>query len=523
MKNKLKCILVFLFLLNVFSTEVLFASANEFSVSDLSVDIQKINPLIVDGNDSGLKFTNNLQDKSTDKNTNVKIIPQNNNVSHETFNNEKEEQLSSRASSGLFYDVSAITNGNGSTKIIFSVTKDFPTNVQIINFPFRLIFDVPLPYRWSVPSNSLSNASLAKVISSISYGNSSSDTLRILANLKYPVNINNAVLVKNEKDNNYKFMLDVRQADVLTSLLSSNTIVVPRTQEYYSILQASSVNQKKVITEQKSEVAINSWVGGYLDNVIYPRPYEQKAKGVDNSSKTAVVVIDPGHGGKDPGAMPSITSNVREKDIVLNISKYVSSNLLNNPKISVVLIRNGDYFVPLKDRILWAKKFNADLFVSIHADRAPSPEYSGLSVYTLSNTASDAQTQVIAIDQNRSDLIAGLKDNEDSEVSRILINLLQRLKINDSVALAKSILNSVANDVKLLPNPIRFAGFAVLQVPEIPSVLVETGFLSNNHDTTNLVDPIYQQLIASKISKGIEDYLVLNKKINNNTLTSNTN
>lgn len=508
MKNKLRIILSLLFLSNILYCVNLFANNAEFNVPTLSLDTNELSIFDTNKSINRDKFRNSVQ--KVDKN-----IPNITSDNRKGIEINHTSNKSSKIVEGEFYDVVATQNNNGTSTISFSFTKEFPTNLQIINFPFRIIFDVPQPYKWRVPFSSLENYNLAKIFSSISYGKVGEGSFRILANLKYPVNISNAVVVKNSNDSNYKFIIDVRQADTLTSLLSSNTLVIPRTAEYYNLLNKSSENQQNISVNTKTEVAINNWVGGYLDNITYPRPYLQVPEKANAAgSKRYVVVIDPGHGGKDPGAMPSLTSSVREKDIVLAISKYISNNLLRNPNIAVVLLRTGDYFIPLKDRILWAKRFNADLFVSIHADRAPSEESFGMSVYTLSNVASDAQTQVIAADQNKSDIIAGLKDNDDSEVSRILINLLQRLKVNDSVILAKSILNSVSTDIKLLPNPIRFAGFAVLQVPEIPSVLIETGFLSNTSDTVNLKDQRYQQLIASKIAKGIEDYLISNDKAN---------
>ncbi|KAL0263805.1 UNVERIFIED_CONTAM: hypothetical protein PYX00_011104 [Menopon gallinae] len=270
-----------------------------------------------------------------------------------------------------------------------------------------------MPYKWEVPEESLENPSLTRVVSSIKYGNPDESTFRILANLKYPVNINRAFIAPN--NDNYKFVVDFRQADMLTNLLNSSTVVIPQSKEYYAMLEHNAVIEQQKNFADKREIAISKWLDSYLKNVNYPTPILQRDK--DQNPKV-IVVIDPGHGGKDPGAMPSPDSNIKEKDIVLSISNNIVGNLLKNPDIGVVLTRRSDYFVPLKDRILWAKKFNADLFISIHADRAPSSDSSGLSVYTLSQNASDAQTQVIATNQNKSDIIAGLNDDEDTEVSR---------------------------------------------------------------------------------------------------------
>lgn len=410
---------------------------------------------------------------------------------------------------GHIVDVQAVNN-TPNTLLSFDVTKNFSTQIRIINFPFRLVFDAPMPYDWQVSNKSLNNVELANTVSSIHYGVTDHSTFRVLANLKYPVSINNAFLINSNHD--YKLVINYRQSDMIGSLLNTSTIVTPRTKEYYALLQRNNEQNLNNVIDEKRELAINKWINSYLQNTSYPAP---KLESANASGYKAVVVIDPGHGGKDPGASPNYNNDIKEKDIVLKIGTRVKDILLQNPQIAVVLTRRGDYFVPLKDRTLWAKNFNADLFVSIHADRAPSPEFSGVSVYTLSSRASDVQSQVIATDQNKSDIIAGLSPDEDSEVSKILINLLQQVKLSSSADLAKSILNSVSESINLLPNPMRSAGFVVLQVPQVPSILIETGFLSNVKDTRYLSNPEYQNLMAEKIASGIINYLLANHKINN--------
>ncbi|MGV3278490.1 N-acetylmuramoyl-L-alanine amidase [Rickettsiales bacterium LUAb2] len=407
---------------------------------------------------------------------------------------------------GEVIDIQA-TSKDDVTRIIFDVSKDFSTEVKIVNFPFRLMFDLPTPYVWKVDNSSLDNPDLDKVMRSLRYGYPNANVFRVIADLKVPVNVDRAFLVP--YNNNYRFVIDLKPANVLTTLLNSSTLVVPSTEASYVNLAQINTKDQVAINDQKRNIAVNKWVDSYLSSVNYPLPVVE-----GNPNSKVVIVIDPGHGGKDPGAMPSPDSPINEKTIVLQIAKLIKEDLLKNQEVQVILTRRGDYFVPLKDRILWAKKYNADLFVSIHADRAVSNDSSGMSVYTLSEKASDAQTQVIATDQNKSDIIAGFNiGEEDTQVSRILISLLQRVKVNDSVTLAKDVLSSASTNVNLLFNPLRSAGFVVLQVPETPSILIETGFLSNDGDVNKLTNPQYQAIIAQKITEGIEQYLWDSKKL----------
>ena len=205
-----------------------------------------------------------------------------------------------------------------------------------------------------------------------------------------------------------------------------------------------------------------------------------------------------------------------EKDIVLEVAKLLKVYLEDNDKIAVVLTRADDYYLPLRDRILWAEQFAVDLFVSLHADNSEtSTNSSGLSIYTLSEVASDIQAQKLANNANQSDIVAGVTASiEDEMVNRILASLAQRVKVNDSIVLAQNVVMQSADVIKLLVNPVRSAGFAVLKVPNTPSVLIELGFLSNEGDRSNFQSISYKQLLARNISIGILAYLYDRKYLN---------
>ncbi len=225
-----------------------------------------------------------------------------------------------------------------------------------------------------------------------------------------------------------------------------------------------------------------------------------------------VVVIDPGHGGIDPGAT-SLTG-AYEKTIVLALAREVKAQLTKRGKVNCVLTRDRDIFIPLHERVVIARAAHADLFMSLHADTVADPEIRGLSVYTLSQTASDTEAQTLADKENKADIVAGIDlSHESPEVTNILIDLVQRESMNLSAVFAHYIIREVSSEThELLQNTHRFAGFAVLKAPDVPSVLVETGYLSNSRDERMLRQPEYRAKLATALARAIERYFARTPK-----------
>jgi N-acetylmuramoyl-L-alanine amidase len=220
-----------------------------------------------------------------------------------------------------------------------------------------------------------------------------------------------------------------------------------------------------------------------------------------------VIVIDPGHGGDDPGAIG--VSGTYEKNITLAAARDVRNELQRLGGYRVVLTRERDKFIRLRDRVAFGRDAGADLFVSLHADTMPNRQVRGASVYTLSETASDAEAAALAVQENKADLIAGVDlTQETSEVANILIDLAQRETMNRSAQFAALLVDELRRETRLLRNTHRFAGFAVLKAPDVPSVLVELGFLSNRRDEKMLRTKAYRQKLAAAIARGIDRYLV---------------
>ena len=222
----------------------------------------------------------------------------------------------------------------------------------------------------------------------------------------------------------------------------------------------------------------------------------------DNS--LPLVVIDAGHGGHDPGAI-SPHGGSREKDVTLAIAKAVRSELLKSGRVRVALTRDADKFLVLQDRYGIARRMDADLFISIHADAAENQEAGGATVYTLSEVASDREAQRLASRENKSDIINGVNlGGADANVSSILIDLTQRETMNVSADFARLLTREAKPNMRLRSNSHRFASFIVLKAPDTPSVLFETGYLTNETDVAFLSSEEGQQKVGRSVASAIQ-------------------
>ena len=219
-----------------------------------------------------------------------------------------------------------------------------------------------------------------------------------------------------------------------------------------------------------------------------------------------IVVIDAGHGGEDPGARGAKGSY--EKHVTLAIAKRLKRLVDAEPYMRGVLTRDGDYFIPLQGRVIKARKLKADLFVSIHADAFVKPQARGSSVFALSERgATSASARYLAAKENESDLIGGVSlGDKDPYLARTLLDLSQTATINDSLKLGKAVLKQLGGINSLHKHDVEQAGFAVLKSPDVPSILVETAFISNPDEERKLNDEAYQEKMAAAILTGIKNY-----------------
>lgn len=233
---------------------------------------------------------------------------------------------------------------------------------------------------------------------------------------------------------------------------------------------------------------------------------EQSASPRAGKGPKPLIVIDAGHGGQDPGSLG--VNGKREKDVTLAAARDLKDTLEATGRYRVSLTRGTDIFIKLQERVAIARRKGADLFISLHADSINKPGVSGASIYTLSNKSSDEQTAKLAARENQADLIAGVDlSHEDKEVANILIDLTMRDTMNQSKFFANNVVKkAAASGIVLLEKPHRFAGFAVLKAPDIPSVLIEMGFMSNQKEVSQLSSPEYRAKLAKAITGGVDAY-----------------
>jgi N-acetylmuramoyl-L-alanine amidase len=229
--------------------------------------------------------------------------------------------------------------------------------------------------------------------------------------------------------------------------------------------------------------------------------------GLQKNSGVLTIAIDPGHGGEDPGAIGQ--QQTFEKNVTLSIGKRLRTILDSHPNIRTMMTRDDDYFVPLGQRVQKARRVKADLFVSIHADAFSKPSARGSSVFVLSDHgASSAAAKLLAQKENASDLVGGVRPSsvQDASVARLLLDMSQTVTMNDSLKLAQSVLKQMGEVNTLHTSHVEQAGFAVLKAPDIPSILVETAFISNPEEEQKLRDDHHQERIANAITDGIKAY-----------------
>ena len=227
-------------------------------------------------------------------------------------------------------------------------------------------------------------------------------------------------------------------------------------------------------------------------------------------TRMVTIVLDPGHGGEDPGAIGRGGSY--EKHVTLEVARRLKAKIDAEPNMRSMLTRDGDFFIPLHQRVQKARRVQADLFVSVHADAFIKPTARGSSVFVLSeNGASSSAARWLAQRENAADLIGGVNlDVKDPHLARTLLDLSQTATLNDSLKLGKSVLGELGGVNTLHKGQVEQAGFAVLKAPDIPSILIETAFISNPDEERRLNDDAYQEKMAEAILRGIKGYLAKN-------------
>lgn len=380
--------------------------------------------------------------------------------------------------SKVFINTIDIKNKQNDFQIIFNVSAPPQYNAFVLHNPTRLVFDFGYTHLRSV------NFSKLYLL------NSAIKTIRI----GFP------------KKNTLRLVFDMKK----TCLLQSAGLKL-RTQIKFDVLCKAPLTPLSFLKNSPGKLLTAPASNSFAIRKISPPTF--KKNNLLPFHKVVIVVIDPGHGGHDPGAIGNY--GVQEKNVVLAIAKKLAFYINQEPNMRAYMTRNGDYFVSLRNRLLFARSHKADLFVAIHADSHFNTKAEGASVFALSNHgATSVAAKWLAQRENHSELNnLTLNELEDQSylLRSVLIDLAQTVTIRDSLRLANKLLDSLEKITQLHYSRVEQAPFMVLKSPDIPSILVETGFISNTKEERRLRERTYQNKIALALFQGIRAYQALYK------------
>ena len=350
------------------------------------------------------------------------------------------------------------------TRLVLDLRDKVDFNIFLLDNPRRVVVDLP-SMDW--PNQTPKVDGLVK---KLRFGQFTADKSRLVIDANGPVRVAKSFLLPPSSGLPYRLVVDL----VKTSAGKFTTQV-----------KNDRLKQRKLAKKSAPEP------------VFTPKP-----KRAPNAKP--IIVLDAGHGGVDPGAHGK---KAREKDITLKFTRELAKQLRSTGRYKVYLTRNRDIYIPLRQRVNIARKHNADLFISIHADAIKRKSVRGMSIYTLSEKASDREAAALARKENQSDIIAGIDfADQPPEVANILIDLAQRETKNLSVKFANLVVNNARGKTRLLERTHRFAGFRVLKAPDVPSVLVELGFLTNRSDEKQLQSSSWRRKMARSMVSSVDGF-----------------
>ena len=358
-----------------------------------------------------------------------------------------------------------VLTGAMGTRFVLDLSDEVSFKVYTMRDPYRVVVDLP-ELAWKVAPAATS--AHGGVIERFRFGLFKPGTFRVVLDVNAPVAVHSAVALPSRDGFLRRLVLDL------------------------SPISTSEFDRTYVGPPPPEPVAARPGAA----------PPAEAAKRADGRH---VVVVDPGHGGVDPGTTG--ISGIYEKELTLAAAKELKRQLEASGRYQVVLTRDKDVFLPLQERVQIARTARAELFISLHADSIGSDSIVGSSVYTLSEKASDAQAAALAANENKADTIAGANlDGYSGEVADILIDLAQRETKNDSAKYAHDLVQELDRSGRMLEHASRSAGFAVLKAPDVPSVLLEMGYLSNPQEERELRDPAYRAKLMTAVKRAVDIY-----------------
>jgi N-acetylmuramoyl-L-alanine amidase len=352
------------------------------------------------------------------------------------------------------------------TRFVLDLSESVDFDIFLLGTPYRVVIDLPT-IEWALPNGRTAEG--RGLVLRYRFGQFDRDTSRVVLDVGGPVTITNAFLVPPGSGKGHRLVVDLGEVSEA---------------EFAELLVQHA--PKKVTRDDELR---------FEPGAVTTTP-----------AGTRLVVIDPGHGGIDPGA--TSRSGIHEKDITLEAAFELKNIFEQTGRYRVALTRDRDIFLALRDRAEIGRALGGDLFISLHADQHEDKAIRGASVYTLSEKASDQEAANLAARENKSDVIAGLdlSGSYDEEVTAILITLTQRETMNCAAVFAAALVPELGKSGKLLAKPHRSAGFRVLKAPDMPSILVELGFLSNTEDERMLGSPAGRANLLEGIRRAVDQY-----------------
>ena len=354
------------------------------------------------------------------------------------------------------------------TRFVMELSEAPAYRVFTLPDPFRVVLDLPA-LGWNLTHEGVPSA--LGLVSALRFGLFAPGTSRVVLDVKAPVGLRGVFVMPPSGDRPYRLVIDLQEIS---------------REAFFSAEAQAPIASKAPLPSVKSSAL----------PVPPPKPEVDSRR---------TIVIDAGHGGIDPGSVGP--TGRLEKQLTLAYAQELKRQLEAGGRYRVAFTRNKDIFIRLRDRIARAQDAGGDLFVSLHADTHDRKSLRGSSVYTLSDTASDAEAEALAARENKSDIIAGINLSDQSEaVSKILIDLAQRETMNLSRNFANMLVEQLVERIRLLPRPHRFADFAVLKSPTIPSVLVELGYMSNKAEEKLLHSEGHRRELSGAITRAIDEF-----------------
>ena len=368
------------------------------------------------------------------------------------------------------------------TRFVLVLSEPVPFETFTLADPYRLVIDLA-EVTWRLPAELGGRG--AGSVSGFRYGLFRPGSSRVVLDLRAPIRVKSAYVLPAGDSRTHRLVVDMEE----TSAEAFQAALKPPNGPPSPAKAAESPSPAKAAENgaQRSSEAMA---------VLIERP---------KPGGRRILVLDPGHGGVDPGAVGA--AGTQEKALTLAIAEELKRQLAADPRYQVVLTRESDVFMRLTERVATARTAGAHLFISLHADTLSSAQVRGASVYTLSERGSDQAAEVLAAKENRADVIAGVDvSNYNPDVTSILIDLSQRESKNDAARFANMLIDEMGKDTTVLHKTHRFAAFAVLKAPDVPSVLVELGYLSNRREERELGSSRHRAKLAAAIRRAVDAY-----------------